>query len=482
MSLMKEGLIMKKSAEFFQTLPFYSFVLGVFLIIVSKDILSNGMFLDGVIYSTISKNMADGLGTFWNPHFTSTCLSDFHEHPPLAFGIQSVFYALLGESRYVDKIYSFFTIAVAGFIIMRIWKTLGYRHGWLPLFLWIITPTVFWASYNNLLENTMTIFTSLSVLFYLINQEDKKYIFIILSGFMMALGFLTKGFVAFFPLTFPFVLWLILRQKSFGKIAIDIAGLVFFTFSPLIMVCVVSDSVRFALHLYIDNQVIDSIRHAVTVNSRFDILERLLYELLPAAILSSLLLTLGYIKKIPSVLPEENIKKALVFTTLGLTGVLPIMISMKQSGFYILAAYPFFAIGAGILVYPSIDHFILKIKYKSNWFFIFKWTGFILFFSGIILSVYFSDHFSRDSAMMQDINTFLPGIPEGSIININPEMYSDWSLHAYFGRFKNISLDPDLKNRRDFLLIKNELYSDTLNSRYETIILRTNGYKLLKKR
>ncbi len=61
-------------------------------------------------------------------------------------------------------------------------------------------------------------------------------------------------------------------------------------------------------------------------------------------------------------------------------------------------------------------------------------------------------------------------------------MYSDWSLHAYFGRFKNISLDPDLKNRRDFLLIKNELYSDTLNSRYETIILRTNGYKLLKKR
>jgi hypothetical protein len=43
---------MKKSAEFFRTLPFYSFVLGVFLIIVCKDVLSNGMFLDGLIYST----------------------------------------------------------------------------------------------------------------------------------------------------------------------------------------------------------------------------------------------------------------------------------------------------------------------------------------------------------------------------------------------------------------------------------------------
>jgi hypothetical protein len=43
---------MKKSAEFFRTLPFYSFVLGVFLFIVCKDVLSNGMFLDGLIYST----------------------------------------------------------------------------------------------------------------------------------------------------------------------------------------------------------------------------------------------------------------------------------------------------------------------------------------------------------------------------------------------------------------------------------------------
>jgi hypothetical protein len=41
---------MKKSAEFFWTLPFYSFVLGVFLIIVCKDVLSNGMFLDGLIF------------------------------------------------------------------------------------------------------------------------------------------------------------------------------------------------------------------------------------------------------------------------------------------------------------------------------------------------------------------------------------------------------------------------------------------------
>ena len=473
---------MKKSVEFFRTLPFYSFVLGIFLIIVCKDVLSNGMFLDGLIYSTVSKNLADGLGTFWNPHFTATCLSDFHEHPPLAFGIQSIFYSLLGESRYVDKIYSLFTVALAGFIILRIWKTLGFRHGWLPLFIWLITPTVFWASYNNVLENTLTIFTSLSVLFYLKNQDGKKLVFIFLSGFMLALGFLTKGFVAFFPWTFPFLLWILLKQKSFGKMAIDSAGLIFFTIAPLILITLVSASAWLDLHKYIDNQVIDSIRRVVTVKSRFDIVERLLFELIPVAVLSIMLLIWAYIRKTPSILPKENIKKVLVFIILGLTGVLPIMISMKQSGFYIIPAYPFFAIGVGILVYPSIDYLFLKINYESRWFFLFKWMGYLLFISGIILSVYFSDRFSRDSGKIKDIYALLPGIPKGTIININPEMYSDWSLHAYFGRFKNISLDPDFKTKRDFLLIKNEFYSDTLNSNYEIIKLRTVDYKLLRKK
>ena len=137
--------------------------------IVFKDIFSNGMFLDGLIYSTVSRNMADGLGTFWNPHFTSTLLSDFHEHPPLAFGIQSIFFTILGESRYVDKLYSVITVVISGYVILKIWKTLGYKNGWFPMLIWLVTPTVFWASYNNLLENTLTIFTSLSILFYLKN-------------------------------------------------------------------------------------------------------------------------------------------------------------------------------------------------------------------------------------------------------------------------------------------------------------------------
>jgi hypothetical protein len=59
-------------------------------------------------------------------------------------------------------------------------------------------------------------------------------------------------------------------------------------------------------------------------------------------------------------------------------------------------------------------------------------------------------------------------------------MYEDWSLHAYFARFKNISLDQDLNNRREYLLIKNENFSDTLNSTYNIVKINTTGYSLLR--
>ena len=473
---------MNKSSEIFQTLPFYFFTAGVFLIIVCQHIFSNGMFLDGLIYSTVSKNLANGLGTFWNPHFTATCFPDFHEHPPLAFGIQSIFYKILGESRLIDKIYSLVTVVIVGYIILRIWKTLGYKYGWFPLFIWVVTPTVFWASYNNLLENTLTIFTSLSILFYLKNQKSEKWFFILLSGFVLVLGFLTKGFVAFFPWTFPFLLWLFLRQKSSGKMAMDSAKLITFTIAPLLLLILLFPAVRLSLHKYFDNQVLGSLRNSVTVDSRFYIIKRLFSELIPAAVLCILILVRARIRKSPEILLTEYFKKSLVFVCLGLTGVLPIMISMKQSGFYIIPVYPFFAIGAGILVYPFIDSYFIQMNYESKWFLIFKWTGYCLFFVGFILSLYFYNHFSRDKSKIKDTYTIISEIPQGSVINISPDMFEDWSLHAYFARLKNISLDPDLNNKRGFLLIKNENFSDTLNSNYKIIELNTINYKLFRRR
>ena len=473
---------MKKNYENFQTLPFYLFAAAIFLLIVCQDLLSNGMFLDGLIYSTVSKNLSEGIGTFWNPHFTATCIADFHEHPPLAFGLQSVFFRLFGESRFVDRGYSILTLIIAGFIILKIWKTLGYKNGWIPLLIWLITPTVFWTSYNNLLENTLTIFTSLSVFFYLKNQENNKFYLILLSGLMLVFGFLTKGFVSFFPWTFPFLLWLFLKNKSFGRMLSDSFLIFFFTIAPLILLILIYPVARLSLHKYIDSQVIESIRHIVTVDSRFDIVKRLFSEIAPGAVLCTVFLFLGRLRKMRVEFDSENAKMAAVFIFLGLTGVLPIMISMKQSGFYILPTYPLFSIGAAILIYPFTESLLLKIDFESKGFMFFKWSGYALFVAGILLSLYFSHGYSRDKVKITDTYSVLDIIQRGTTINISPDMYEDWSLHAYYARFKNVSLDPDLSNKREYLLIKNENYSDTLKFGYVLINIKTTDYQLYRKK
>lgn len=473
---------MKKISVTFKTLPFYIFAAAIYLLIVCQDLLSNGMFLDGLIYSTVSKNLSEGIGSFWNPQFTATCIPDFHEHPPLAFGLQSIFFSLFGESRFVDRSYSIITLIISGFLILKIWKTLGYKHGWIPTIIWLITPTVFWTSYNNLLENTLTVFTCLSILFYLKNQENKKFYFVLLSGLMLALGFVTKGFVAFFPWTFPFLLWLCLKDKSFGRMFSDSFWIFFFTITPLILLILLFPVARLSLHKYISNQVIESIRHIVTVDSRFDIVKRLFSEIAPAAVLCVIFILVGRTRKIPVVFSAGNTKKALVFICLGLTGVLPIMISMKQSGFYILPTYPLFSIGASILMYPFIDSLLVRIDYGSKWFKVFKLFACLLLFLGIFLSLWYSGGFSRDKDKIKDTYSVLTVIPEGTIINISPDMHEDWSLHAYYARFRNVSLDPDLTNKREYLLIKNENYSDTLNTAFDPVRINTSGYQLYRRR
>ena len=61
-------------------------------------------------------------------------------------------------------------------------------------------------------------------------------------------------------------------------------------------------------------------------------------------------------------------------------------------------------------------------------------------------------------------------------------MIADWPLYSYYERYKKVSLDPDLKNRHDFLLITRSLHSDTLNNEFEKVELKTKEYELLRRK
>jgi 4-amino-4-deoxy-L-arabinose transferase-like glycosyltransferase len=161
------------------------------LIITSQALFADTMFVDGLIYATIAKNLAEGKGTFWNLHFTNTFMSEFHEHPPLAMGLESIYFKLFGTSRFVEKFYSLTTCLLVVFGIMKLWIQLGFQKStrWSPILFWMFVPVIFWSCNNNLLENTLVIFTTFSVYFALKSTTKKPYYYLILAGFMLSFGF-----------------------------------------------------------------------------------------------------------------------------------------------------------------------------------------------------------------------------------------------------------------------------------------------------
>ncbi len=50
--------------------PFWVFTISVFIIAILPSLIRDGMFIDGIQYAAVSKNLANGLGTFWAPYMS----------------------------------------------------------------------------------------------------------------------------------------------------------------------------------------------------------------------------------------------------------------------------------------------------------------------------------------------------------------------------------------------------------------------------
>ena len=117
--------------------------------------------MDGLWYDTISRNLSAGIGSFWRPIVTPTLsVPFFADHPPLVFGIESLFFRVLGDHWWVGKFYGFFTLLLAALLIVALWRAAGgfVGDGWLPLLFWLSAPLITWSFSNEMLENTMLLF------------------------------------------------------------------------------------------------------------------------------------------------------------------------------------------------------------------------------------------------------------------------------------------------------------------------------------
>src|SRR5262249_3287252 len=188
--------------------------ISLYCLLVLPRMLSYGMFMDGVVYASIARNMAENYGSFWQPYYTATAFPIFYEHPPLGFWLQSWAYRLCGDSVYVEAWWGFWVGTLILLVLAGIWRCLtpqGYAvaGAWFPIMLFIVTPMTSWALANNMLENTMTVFILLSVLLCLLSLKNSTIFFSCLygslAGLSMFCAILVKGPVALFPLAVPLI-------------------------------------------------------------------------------------------------------------------------------------------------------------------------------------------------------------------------------------------------------------------------------------
>ena len=421
--------------------PFYIIVLGLFLGVCAPSLWSDGMFMDGLYYATISRNLAEGLGSFWQLYFTETSYPIFYEHPPLAIGLQSIFFQIFGDSIYVERFYSLITFIITGVVIHLIWKKISTKElkdlSWIPLFFWIIIPLNSWACSNNILENTMNIFVSLSVLFSLKSLDHCRVKNILFAGICLSLAFLSKGFVGLFPLSIFFCYFLVFKEMKIKEMLSRTALLLLFVLMPFVMLYIFQPIAIDSLSYYIYKQVYGSIQNIPSlekftpVESRLFIVKKLIMEFLLPLLFC---LIAFFFRKKKSIKINKNERNWMLFFVLfGLAGVVPIMISIKQSGFYILTTFPLFCIACGLFVAPLFTKLSIN---KSKLYLL----SIIILMSSITLSVKQIGVIGRNKEMLEDIHSILKIIPKKTIISIDENMRRNHSLRAYFARYTNISL------------------------------------------
>ncbi|MBN1988177.1 MAG: glycosyltransferase family 39 protein [Bacteroidales bacterium] len=455
----------------------------LFLGITSVNLFSEGMFLDGMLYADISRNMARGLGSFWQPHLTNTLFNEFYEHPPLALGLQSSWFLVFGESIMVERFYSLFTFIVVGYLIFLIWGqiTTDKKSAWLPLLFWIIIPDVAWAAANNMLENTMSVFVYLSVFFYMVSLKHYRFLWIFLAGLSLSLGLLTKGFVCLYIWTLPLFIWIFTRKGSFIKIITDTVVLIIATGLPLVIVYYAIPAAQHNFQMYFTKQVLGSIESAQTVETRFAILGAFFKNAIIPIVLGAIAIAVAIRKGFQRRLLNQNRNYALALLLVVLSGVFPIMISMKQRNFYILTVYPLFAIALSYYLYPLFGFIRTNINFTNKSIRSFKIATVTLVVISILLAVLNTSRVGRDKVMINDCKAIIGVTGEDTTIGICPDMYGIWSLHGYFSRYGNVSLDYGEDGNHQYFISLNGCGDEFIKKNYSLVELDTKEYKLYKR-
>ena len=459
---------------------FRIFTASMIALLLIPSLVQDGMFLDGITYSTISRNMANGIGSFWHPHYTETLYPHFNEHPPLIFIIQTFFFKFLGDSFVTERLFCL-VISILNVIgISKCWRLIHKQTEyevieWLPVFLMFTVPLVSWSYKNNLLENTLSCFTIFAIFFILKSILEQRLVYLIFASAFIDLAFLSKGFVGIFPFAFPIFYALIF--KEWRNSIYTFLYLVIFTFLFLMLLLILFPDLKTNLTNYFNEQLLPALKNKreITTGNRFSIIGKLFTEIafpILALILFSLLQRKNNFKV------DLNIyRKSLLFLSTAFSASCPLIISLKQRNFYLIPSIPFFVLAISIIIVPILKIYLEKINFGHLK--IVRFTSFAICAIVLAFSIINFGKPSRDHAKLEDIYRISASIPKGTILAATKDLCYDWSLIAYLYRIGYLSLD--CTNDHDYILSEIHNHDTLAPQGYEYLDLELIKYRLLKR-
>ena len=427
--------------------------------------------LDGTIYASIARNMADGVGSLWKPYFTKTLFPEFHEHLPFMMLLESFGFRLFGDSILVEKGFSLLVMLCVAVVWWRLWNRLNADDpeyilaAPLALLMALIAGRVGWAFANGMLENVVILLTSLGVLLVVETYADEKgsslrrIATMILVGLLVLCAFLTKV-SGLFALGAPGLYWLAFQRPKFLVAVLDTLVIVA-TLVLGILLLWQFEGPRNSITLFLQNQLFASLggqrgsTGGLSV-SLGTLLRANTFPLLAAGLIAATGLILRGRAPASSLLERGRWRRFAFLFFVGCSASLPILVSKRVYVFYFNPSVMYFSAACAVLIVPSlvatarctpvlwqrVTHTVLAVAL----------TG-VLVLVGFNVGKPGSDEGRIDA--VEKIKTYActRSADCRDAVAACEAAWIEWELHAYFERYHKMSLGRfSAGDRRDYVI------------------------------
>lgn len=438
------------------------FTLSFILITFLPRSIDDTMFMDGVTYAAIARNMSEGIGTFWRPFFAHSFWLPydngdyFSGHPPLQFGLQAVLFKIIGDTPAVENIYNALILGGYLVLIVGVWRKLlgpasGYgAFGWLPVLCWYGLVTVWYSIPNNFLDSTMGLFCLASCYFQLIflkKNVTRKIdgLWPLLAGVCIVLAFLTKGPVGLYPLAFSMIYAFADASYTFQKalrptltmLAVIVIGVAsIFAHAPA----------REFMTTYFNGQVVQALlqkreKAGTGWTAHLTLVTELIRNITPHLLALAGLYAVSFAFKW-RMLREKYISQNIVLTALvAASGIVPMLVSIKQYPHYLMPALPFVAL---LFAFLLVQRVAAALVWRTQ-------LTIIVFSVGILAC--WGATFRKVSSIQPDVHSanakqLRTLVPVASTIGICHDLYQHADIHANLQRYHQLSLSTQTDTAR----------------------------------